>query len=64
MPKRQVQDPMTNTAPEESVDPLLQRQQHLSAQLRSMFSDVVHEEVPAEFRDLLDRLDQSNENST
>lgn len=47
----------------EGLDPVLQRQQQLSAQLRAMFAHVEKEPVPPEFMDLLNRLDDEGETS-
>lgn len=43
----------------EGNDPLLERQRQLQLQLRTMFAHVVEEEVPADFAELLEQLQET-----
>ncbi|MBY0448199.1 MAG: hypothetical protein K2P95_05865 [Hyphomonadaceae bacterium] len=59
-----------NTPPEEKqaasegLDQLLQRQKHLTAQLRAAFTHVTEEPVPDEFLALIDQLATRNEDES
>lgn len=53
--------PEQKQAASEGLDQLLQRQKHLTAQLRAAFTHVTEEPVPDEFLALIDRLATTQE---